>query len=360
MIWWAFVAAYLVLSVFVMGRYLIASNLGDTWRGATIEQMVSGTAERPYVYRRLVPEMTALIKYIMPAEWQRGLGETAAQLAQGSDVAQAFAISKRMFKQALENTDTFFSRSVAAVVAYGFLWLFIVSSYQLGARLYPDSYAMRLCLPVIGLLMIPALLVPTAFVYDLPALGLASACFWALALKRWGWFFVWFILACLNKETAIFTSIFFGLYFYSRMERREFFMLLALQLTVFALIRGVIYIQFMENSGIFLNTAYMAQQTALWMNGYGYKTLATLFFIAFLLTFRWQEKPEFARPGIVLLALMYGAYFLFGRPDEYRVFLDVMPLLAVLITHTLVESSGLSRSALFASASSHNTQHIDG
>ncbi len=346
-VWCVFAAAYAVLSLFVMGRYLIASNLGDTWRGATVSSMVDGTAERPYVYRRLIPAMTVAVQSLMPASLQESIGAEAAGFAQGLPVAQAFATQKRMFRTALEDTGAFFTRTIAAALAYGFLWMFIVALYRLSAVLFPNNPAMALCTPVIGLLVVPVLLVPTAFMYDLPAMGLAAAAYYTMAVKRWQWFWLWFVLACINKETAMFISLFFALFYYQRMDRRSYIMLLGLQFAVFALLRGVIYLQFMENPGIFLNTSYVAQQTSMWLDGYGYKTLAAIFFIVFLLTFNWQQKPPFARMGMALLVLMYAAYFLFGRPDEYRVFLDIWPLLAVLATHTLVECTGLARHGMF-------------
>jgi hypothetical protein len=110
---------------------------------------------------------------------------------------------------------------------------------------------------------------------------------------------------------------------------------------VFIVIRFAIYWQFRHNPGIFLATSYILQQSAILAAGYGYKTLVIVFSIVFFITYRWQEKPLFARWGLVPFVMMYFAYFLFGRPLEYRVFLDVLPLPALLITHTLIACTGL-------------------
>ncbi|MFO0388612.1 MAG: hypothetical protein ACK502_02685 [Alphaproteobacteria bacterium] len=340
---WVVLAVYVALSLFVMGRYLLSSNLGDTWRGATVEQMVNGTAERPYVYRRLVPVITFIVREATPSSLQNWVNVNVSQFANDLNTTQVMAVHKRMFRQALEKTDGFFMRTISAGIAFACLLGFVFATYRLTVALFPHMTGLHLSAPIVGLLMVPALLVPTAFIYDLPALGLAAGCYYALAVKNWRWFFIWFVLACVNKETAIFLTIFYCLCYRSlSLTRREYFGFLLLQLIVFVIIRGVIYWQFMDNPGIFLASSYSPQQAALWLDGYGYKALVTYLTIFFLLVFGWNEKPLFIRHGITLFMVIYVAYFLFGRPGEYRVFLDVVPLISIMIAHTLIIGTGLS------------------
>ncbi len=339
---WIFLTIYVLISLFVMGRYLLASNLGDTWRAATLEQMVYGSAERPYVYRRLVPIMSLAVASITPMEVRERIGSAMAEFTTQLEIMQAVAGQKRNFRMALEKTQSFYLRGVTAIIIYGFLWIFIIALYRLAQQLLPNIPAMALFSPIIGLLITPSLMVPGAYIYDIPALALATCCYLCLSTRNWKWFFFWFALACLNKETAIFITIFFALWFWGRMDRREFMHCLGLQLLVFAVIRFAIFWQFRHNPGIFLATSYIMQQAAMLIAGYSYKTLITVFFMIFLMVYRWQEKPPFARYGIALFVLMYLAYFFFGNPLEYRVFLDVVPLLAILVTHTLVGCTGIS------------------
>jgi hypothetical protein len=346
-VWWAFIAVYVVTSLFVMGRYLYSSNMGDSWRVATLEQMVYGKADRPFVYRQLVPFMLRIVVEVVPYDVQKSVSDSVKENLGDFRIIRTFTDKRPSFQMAVERDGSYFLRVAAAIMVYGFLWLYIVSLYRLTALLFPNNAAMPLCAPIIGLLLIPGLMIPTAYPYDIAALGLFAASCYCILAGKWRWFFVWFVLACINKETALFTIALCAMWCFNRMERNKYYNFITVLFVVFMIIRGVIYWYFRDNEGLFLATSYRYQQFALLTSGYSHRTLLTMFGLFFLLSFRWQDKPLFARYGMVLIALMFGAYFMFGRPNEVRVFLDVMPLAAILMTHTLVECTGISSAACF-------------
>lgn len=341
-----FLLVYAVLSLWGVGRLAVASNFGDTWRGATLPDMVAGTAERPYVYRALVPAVVGAIVWFTPDSIQQSANAALAPL-KDSAVLQSLAVNKPFLSDVFTQTDTFYLRLVAMLVMYAGVIGYMAAMYKLGKELFPRQRAAVLFLPVIGMFFIPALATKLAYIYDIAVLALASACYYALLVRQWRWYYVWLILACINKETAIFTVFFFALWSYPLMPRREFATHLTIQAALFLFIRGFIMFVFSDNPGVFLKTDYWQAHLSLLLQGYDYTFLVTLAAGTFLLMFRFQDKPLFARKGLWVFALAYLSYIVFGKPEEYRVFYEAVPFLAALVTHTLVATTGLQELPCF-------------
>jgi len=329
---------YILFSFWGIGRLAVASNFGDTWRGATLTDMVAGTAERPYVYRALVPATVGLVVQITPAFIEQAVN---AWPLGDSTVLRSLAATKDFLSVVLGQTDRYYMRLVAMLVMYGFLIGYMVAMYKLAAGLFPDAQGMRLFMPIIGVCFIPMLANKIAYVYDIAELALAAACYYALLARKWRWYYLWFILACINKETAIFSLIFFALWSRTLMPRDHYRLHLAAQGLIFLLVRGSLLLLFSANPGVILKTDYMSAHAALFLQGMDVMFLLALAASAFLLLFRFQEKPAFARKGLWIFGLVFASYIIFGKPLEYRVFYAAVPFLAVLLTHTLVMTTGL-------------------
>jgi hypothetical protein len=340
-----FIGIYVMLAAHMLARFAYVSGFGDSWRGATLEGMVQGTAERPYVYRILVPQIIGGIVRLTPALLQDAVNQKLAVWLE--DEAVRGLLAKPRMQGLYERPDLLYMRLVAGLVLMLLAAGYAVALYRLGSCLFPQQWALALFTPVIGLLIPPALMQPTVYLYDMAVLALSAACYCALATHRWRWYYFFFILACVNKETSLFMLLFYTLWFFPRLDTRRFIAHWAAQLALFVAIRGAIYRHFADNPGEFLKSDYRDWHINTLLAGYDAMALIIGLAAVFLLTFRWNEKPAFARYGLLILAMMGSAFFLFGRPGEYRVFFDVVPLLAVLAAHTLIAATGISSARLF-------------
>ena len=56
-----------------------------------------------------------------------------------------------------------------------------------------------------------------------------------------------------------------------------------------------------------------------------------------LSVYRWHAKPEFLRCGLWLFVPFTVLYLVGGFPGEYRVFYEVLPILVLITTASMVE-----------------------
>jgi len=327
-----FILIYAILSLYVMQRFSAVSNMGQSpdYR-ATLGRMVYGTAARPFVYRALVPSLIRMVVDATPDDVR---------------ITANANLQYSAFARMLGRIGMTYTQAVMAVILYLCLCGYIVVLYKMGAFFFPQSWAMALFMPVIGLVMIPAFTFNGLYIYDFAVLFLTSACYYCMARQQWRRYLFWFVLACLNKETAIFILIFFALWCLPRLDSWRFIFYWAIQCVIYIFIKIALSIDFMYNPGVFLENHGSLDISSL-LGGYNFMRLGLYFMTLFLLTYHWQEKPLFARYILWIYPMMVVAYTLYGIPGEYRVFFDLFPLLTVLITHTLIEGTGIAKAAMF-------------
>lgn len=343
-------AAYFFLALTVMGRFVVASSLGDTWRGASLASMVAGQAEKPYVYRVLVPKVIGAIVYLTPQEIVASANQAlAAPMAFWRDypLMRPFVGGKSQLRQAFENQDQYYLRLVTLVVVAECLLFYMIAQFFLARNLFPNDPAAAWFAPMLGVLMALALARPVLYIYDFAVLFLSAVCYAAIAGRRWRWYYVAWILALLNKESAVFVFAVFALWQWPCMPRRQFWKHALAQMLIIAAVKTGLYVAYAANAGPFLKTDYVYAHMQGFLRAFDYRDVAGILMALFLLVFRWQEKPGLAKTGLPVLALMWVAYVTVGSPREYRVFYDVVPLLTLLATHTLVVATGISRSPIF-------------
>lgn len=339
-----FIIAYGLLSAYVMTRFTVASSMGDSYWRAQLGDMVAGKAMKPYVYRALVPTVAGLIVAATPSSVRGAVNDQLADL-RGVDVVKGIMNARPAIKNAFAN-NVLYVRFIVMSLVYGCLIGYIILLYKMGDYFYPQSWAMALASPVVGLIMIPGFTYPTMYIYDFAVLFLSAACFYTMALQRWRGYLFCFFLATLNKETSFFIFVFFTLWYLPRLDTPRYIRLWSAQAAIFLAIKTALWINFIGNAGVFLES-YQDWQIGLALEGYNYRFLMVIFMMYFLLVFRWQEKPLFARYVLWLMPMMYLAYIMYGFPNEFRVFFDLFPLLVILVTHTLVEGTGIAKSPVF-------------
>lgn len=338
-----FGAVYFLFSIYVMLHLLYNSHLGDVFYRTRFDAMLAGTAWKPFVYRILIPKLTVAISNATPFEWQEFIGMAFRSfLADTPFVERVLPWLKELY---LDNT---YPRMVASLLIYASLWGYIVALYLLSKQLFPKEYAITLFAPVFGMLVLPAFSWQWSYIYDIPVLFLSTACFYAMITRSFNLYIVFFFLACLNKESALFIIGFFALWFYKRIDGKQYAMLMLLQCFIYLCIRLLLFYLFMQNVGFHLEDNLYKVITRDLLSRSQYFRAIAICMMFFILTFRWQAKPAFLKKGLWVLSYMYIAYVLYGYPGEYRVFFDIMPLLVLLATHTLISGTDISKSPVFS------------
>jgi len=331
------IAACLISYVWAAAGLVVASNFGDTWRGAKLAAMVDGTAERPYVYRRLVPMMISGVITVIGEEKANRIHSALLERLTPSvkdDIAQI----RPQALNALKRSSSLALNLVAVLIMFASVAGYGLALANLAKKLYPQDNYSIFSLPLVGFILILPLIGNVAYIYDPAVLFLSAACYAALAAGKWRWYYLWFLLACINKESSIFIFLFFAFWYFSRMDRRLFVWHIAVQSLILTLVRVVTFLAYADNPGVVLRTDYMALHLPYISDHFTFTAIAALIAAGFLLFYRWREKPAFARAGMLVLFLVAVSYFIFGKPAEYRVFYDALPLVAVLFTHSLAST----------------------
>jgi hypothetical protein len=174
------------------------------------------------------------------------------------------------------------------------------------------------------------------YMYDFPTLFLFSLGLLLMVCEKRFWFLVVFTFGTLNKETAIFLTLIFGLYFFRGLPGRRFVALLASQLGVYGIIQGVIRFTYRNNPGQVMEWHFPEQLPA-------YESVArdtpfllvtwgvVCILVVILVLHRWSDKPLFVRVAFAIFPIFLALFVFWGYPLEIRSMLEVFPILAILV-----------------------------
>jgi hypothetical protein len=333
-----FSALYVLLTLYALIHFLNNSYLGDKYFGGRVsfDAMMDGTAWKPFVYRLLVPKIAAGIAAITPEFMEHAITNAAHKFASTSllhEINQAIPTLKKTFPA----RHPVYPRLVVIALIYACLWGYVITLFKLARMLFPDNDMVAWAAPVVALVSISGCSAPMQYISDLPALFIATLCFLSIARQRLGSYLICFTLACLNKETAIFFTLFYCFWLYGRMDKQRYTLCLIAQLVIYGLIRYGVIIWYIQNHGnIFENHGVFKKEL---FTPASIRPIIDIFVLFMLLTYSWPLKPLFLKYSLMLLPFVYGAFCLLGNPGEYRFFFDIMPLLCLLVTHSLVEAA---------------------
>jgi len=343
-----FALIYVICAIYAMMFYFQNSaSLGDGMSRGRLDRMVEGTAHKPFVYRQLVPNLVRSIEAVTPEP----LRTAVSGAMQNYKVSMPYYLMKPYmpwFENIFPSEDSHYRRILASLVIFGFLIGYLAGIFALARALFPGSPAVALFAPIFAVVAYSSFGVPFQFIYDLATLCLSTACFYFIYTERHRCYLLVFFLSCLNKETAIFSILFFALWNAGRMEKKRFLTLWTLQCFLYILVKCMLTITYMNNPGELLERhADIIIKHDLLAAASIFKVI-TVMVLWFLLTYRWDDKPMFLKCSLWILPLIYLAYLLYGSPGEYRVFFDMHAPLVLLATHTLVVGTGVAASPLFS------------
>lgn len=325
----AIIAGYLLASVYIFAMWILDTrqyiNLNGYERARFIE-MVYGTAYRPYVMRALVPFAVRLLRGLVPA----GLEPFLQQ-----DICARLPLLDKLMDYLKWEKAYLMEYAIGVVLLYASLLGFMMVLRRFARRLYEMDQRLADLLPIGAVLVLPIFFRRgTHYLYDFPALVLFLLGLLLLLERRWIWYYVVLILGLLNKETAILLVLPFVLHLSHKMERKRLIGHIALQMTIFLVIKLGLFLLFRDNPGTtFENNLRWNLRVSL--RPYEYGALLDVLSIVLLVGYRFVQKPLFLRQSLWLLFPFFLSYVVGGLYSEIRVFYEIYPILFLLAFQTL-------------------------
>jgi hypothetical protein len=180
------------------------ADLTGGFQHATFEQLMDGTAWRPYVYRQMIPIVANAIDRRVPEDFKDKLFTQSSLYA---------AVAKNMLNSPITQDRRYFFRFlVTYCVVFLFAWAALIAMFCL-CRTLPMSRTASALTAATFLLLMPFLSTICGYMYDYPELFFLTLAVW-IALKRQWWFMIPVAaLATLNKESfLLFIPAFYPLF----------------------------------------------------------------------------------------------------------------------------------------------------
>lgn len=280
-----FLTFFLILLVSLTASQYAYWTFTDTVSNA--EEIVTGTQQKPFVYRALIP-------------WA---AHTLTELGLSAPTALTIMVILS-----------------AIALMYGILSLFKVSQQETGPR--------ELILSAVGVQVFMLVFFMECKVYDLATAAFFAFSISSLTQKKYQHYFLLFPFACFNRETAILLIGAFAVSEVSRMKSWKFLDGLAYQVIIFVLSRLFLMDLYSVNSGDeFLYRPMENIETFLEQPMASILHWLVLAFVAYTCFVQWKTFPGYTAVSfIVLLPTLLTMYIFFGVSFEVRVFAEAYPL----------------------------------
>lgn len=305
----------LFLIVAIIAAYYFSElrlTMNVVYEKATPAQLVAGTAETPYQLRVLLP-------WLVGGMVRLGLPETA--------VTGAF--------QVLE----FFSLLGLVVAFRAYLGLFF--SHLLLASVL--AFTIFFVLPF-------NLLYTYWYPYDVPAVLFFTLGLIALYRRAWGWYYLLFVVATLNRETTLFLTFLFVVTGWGKLPLKRLAGHTAVQLIIWVGIRTAVQSIYADNPGEGAFQLTLADNLQFLLQPAGWLWLLPTWgftWIVALIGYR-HLTDLFVRRSLGVVLPLFGVMLVVGKIDELRIYADLTPVVlaaALLSLQWLFERQALLQPA---------------
>jgi hypothetical protein len=260
--WFYKVAAFVLF--FVVASAVSSSHLDNSAIGSEssldvihdprgFAAMVDGTAERPFVYRRLVPEILNAMNALVPAKVQDKLFELHSK--EGVREVEKYSASP------LSASRVYFLRFYSEMyLDVGFIFVGLLLAYRLGLHFgYSRPIAL---LAAISVFLVTAYF-GAGYIYDYPELAWMLLAVWAAAKLDWWWLLPITALATYNKESFLFYLVTLYPFLRSRTSTKLATFRLASLMLVSGLVNVYVHYRYRLNPGSVMELHLGAQLRSL-------------------------------------------------------------------------------------------------
>ena len=310
---------------------------------------------RPFVFRALTPAVVSGLTGLLPASRLDQIVEW--DLTRPVEDHPSLRAHRRFAWGPHPMTEAY----VAYAILWGVVFLLLMATRRLTrlTKCFSDAFADFA--PVVALLVLPLSFSRGGYLYDFPELLLVTMCVGFLFERRWLLYYGCFVVACLNKETAILLVVYCLALHWGRMPRRQLLAHAAAHALLGVPILAWQRFTFAPNAGanvefqVWDNLRFLLSPEP-WIrfwDPYGpllpfpgpFNVVSVVLFSAAAFLF-WNDKPHGLRIAfLAMMAVLLPLLILFGTFDEARNLSLAFPLAYLLACHTLARLYGLPLAA---------------
>lgn len=296
----------------------------------TLPKMIYGEADKPFVYRTLLPSIVRLINSIIPDSLSNSFEKF---------VIQNFPPAQELLNSFKLNQDFLLEFLISLLLMYLCLVGFMVVLRQFFNELYFAQDIITHLVPIIGVLILPIFVNREwiAYIYDWSTLLIFTSLLLLLVRRQWLYFYIIFFLGCINKETTILISLVFAFYYINKISRNIFFKHLFMQIIIFVIVKLSLSLIFASNPGGLFEFHLLKNISLSTFWGYDYSFVTFACFFLLLMLRKFSEKHLFLRKSSLIVLPLFALYLTMGLWGEVRVFYEVFPIFFLLAFHTIAE-----------------------
>ncbi len=316
---------YLLISAILLSIFLLDNGINNFNRARFVD-VIKGEAYKPYVYRVLIPIIIRASSVITPKYIKQYV----------VDNISSNSVVIKIFNKLNWEREYILEYSLAVIIIYfsliGFLLSFrylLILNYSIldPNREYISFYALFGLIPFMKFY---------GCLYDIPTLFLFTLGLGLILSENWKWYISIFAISCLNKETTILLTLVFIMHIGLKniVHNKFYIFLLLLQLTIFTLIKAILFNIYRNNPGSFLEYHLFDHNIGL-LKSYPVSTLFVWTAISILVIYKWKEKPLFLKRALIIIIPIFIMCLFFGIIDELRVYYEVYPIVVLLIAYSI-------------------------
>lgn len=350
----------LVAAAAFCGNYA-KHSFGDGNEGTSLAHILDGTAERPYVYRQLLPAIANAGEKLLPESVKAHFLEHLAKDAPAHNPLRA------TFARATNTDDPAYALRYYAVYGLSFVSLIVA---MLMLRLVCLDLAGGEVAATLAPLVL-AIVVPATFYYDFPELMFMAITVWLACREKIVWLVVLTLVATFNKESFPLFAVTLYPFLRLRASRRTAVACIAACVVAGALVNAQVKYHYAGNAGspalfnLWLNLHFYANPRNYFLTEWTYgiplprpTNIVILVLLAVLVLTGWGALPRWARRHALLAAACNVPVFLaLGYVDEVRALsmLDVSAtlLLCTVASRYLLHATNMERTGVAGAAIAH-------
>lgn len=329
--WLLLVVLYLLVAAASFSGYFSKWQFRDLEPKFALPGILDGTAQRPFVYRQLLPAIANGVERALPA-W--AVERLQTRLA---DVDNLYHHNPIAFfnPNATDVRNPQYALRYYAVYALSFTTLLLaifvlravcidMQANRIAANLAPLAFAA----------ILPLTMTEGGYYYDLPELLFMALAAWLAARGQVLWLIVMTALATLNKESFLFFVLTLFPFLRNRLSVRTTVSVQLLLLVVAGVVNGVVKLKYTHNPGgmvefhLMDNIRFLTRPWNYVRFEYNYGVMTTkgfnlinLFVVAVLVRAAWSKLSPVVRQHLKIATLInVPLYLALGFEDELRNF----------------------------------------
>lgn len=324
-----------------------ARFLNEAKDGAYLPDMVSGKAARPFVLRRLVPEMIGVLPKVAPALDAKVSSFVNTFAENGFAIQPAQTTMHAEVAIVRENRSLYFYLFLVNGFFLGIFGLFLflcireVLSMQASSAFW-ITIAALVCYPIFSPFT-------SHFPYDQATVAFVAMGLWGLVGGQKGWYWAALVVAPWNRETAVVLPVMAVILGWNEGHRGRLVAMAAAQIGYCLVVKQLIASWFTENRGS--NMVYKLGENLFYLVDFKEPTLLPFYAIFGLLVWiHWRAWPGLPTRLKALILWVYPPvlllHFYAGVLRETRAIIEIYPLIwmvaAPLIVGFMSRMDGLS------------------